>query len=66
MSISRRRLSLYTASGRSAFRELIKTGEYDAIFDRNRHHHENKWNVTWIAHKHGALTFASHLDVTEQ
>ena len=44
--------------GQAAFKRLIERGEYDALFERNRRAYEEKWNVQWKRHEHGALTFA--------
>jgi len=33
--------------GQAAFRKLLETGEYDPLFERNRRHFEEKWQVRW-------------------
>ena len=37
--------------GQMAFKELIKTGEYREIFNRNKKRFEEKWGIKWVAHK---------------
>jgi len=44
--------------GQAAFKNLIRTGEYDALFDRNRRAYEKKWNVEWKRHEHEPLGFS--------
>lgn len=41
--------------GQAAFRQLIREGSYDALFDANRRRYEAKWHVEWIPHRHGQL-----------
>ena len=41
--------------GQAAFGQLIKTGEYNPLFEENRRRYEAKWQVAWVAHKHGTL-----------
>lgn len=47
--------------GQAAFGKLIRSGEYDAIFNKNRHLYETKWNVTWQPHQQAKLAFVRHL-----
>lgn len=37
--------------GQGAFKELIETGEYDQLFERNRKLYEEKWGVVWEPHE---------------
>jgi GT2 family glycosyltransferase len=43
--------------GQAAFKRLIETGEYDQLFDENRHRYETKWKVKWVRHRYGPLRF---------
>jgi len=38
-------------AGQAAFKKLIETGEYQAVWDRNRAYYESKWG-RWNSHKH--------------
>ncbi|HEU4390145.1 MAG TPA: glycosyltransferase, partial [Blastocatellia bacterium] len=46
--------------GQTAFKELIKSGDYDALFSENRKRYERKWNTTWEPHRSAALGFQRH------
>jgi GT2 family glycosyltransferase/glycosyltransferase involved in cell wall biosynthesis len=37
-------------AGQAAFKKLIETGEYQAVWDRNQAYYESKWGK-WTAHK---------------
>src|SRR3712207_2428794 len=41
--------------GQAAFGKLIKSGEYEALFEENRRRFESKWKIKWIPHTHGPL-----------
>jgi GT2 family glycosyltransferase len=41
--------------GQATFKELIKTGEYEKLFEENRRRFEAKWKAKWIPHTHGPL-----------
>jgi len=43
--------------GQAAFGKLIRTGQYDRIFDENREKFERKWNIKWAPHKNAELEF---------
>lgn len=47
--------------GQAAFKELIRTGEYDPLFNENRRRFEAKWNSPWIPHRQATLKFAPHV-----
>jgi hypothetical protein len=47
--------------GQATFKELIKTGEYEKLFEENRRRFEAKWKVKWIPHTHGPLAAGSRL-----
>jgi len=38
--------------GQVAFKTLIETGEYHAVFEKNKKLFEEKWGTQWIAHNH--------------
>ena len=40
-------------AGQAAFSALIKTGEYQVVWQRNQAYYESKWGK-WVAHKHRA------------
>jgi GT2 family glycosyltransferase/glycosyltransferase involved in cell wall biosynthesis len=46
--------------GQAAFKELIKSGDYDPLFDENRRRYEQKWKTRWVPHRNGALRFRLH------
>lgn len=46
--------------GQAAFGKLIKTGDYDRIFEENRRLYENKWETVWQPHRNAALKFKPH------
>lgn len=37
--------------GQAAFKSLIATAQYDALFEKNRARFEAKWRVTWTPHQ---------------
>lgn len=43
--------------GQAAFGKLIRSGDYDRIFDENRAKFERKWNIKWAPHKNAELEF---------
>ncbi|MBD0370197.1 MAG: glycosyltransferase [Pyrinomonadaceae bacterium] len=43
--------------GQAAFKKLIETGEYAALFDENRRRFEAKWKTRWVPHSNGSLKF---------
>ena len=43
--------------GQAAFRKLLETGEYDPLFERNRRHFEEKWQVRWAPRGTAPLDF---------
>lgn len=43
--------------GQAAFKKLIEDGQYDELFDENRHRYETKWKLKWTPHTHGPLKF---------
>lgn len=47
--------------GQAAFGKLIRSGEYDAIFNENRRRYETKWNTAWQPHQQVKLTFTPHI-----
>jgi GT2 family glycosyltransferase len=46
--------------GQAAFGKLIRSGDYDRIFDENRRKFEEKWGVKWKPHQHARLEFKPH------
>jgi GT2 family glycosyltransferase/glycosyltransferase involved in cell wall biosynthesis len=44
--------------GQAAFKKLIERGEYNELFEKNRHRYETKWSVKWIPHVNAPLDFA--------
>lgn len=46
--------------GQAAFGKLIRTGEYNAIFDHNRRLFEEKWGIEWKPHINAPLDFMPH------
>jgi GT2 family glycosyltransferase len=46
--------------GQAAFGKLIRSGDYDRIFDENRRKFEEKWGVKWKPHQHAQLEFKPH------
>jgi GT2 family glycosyltransferase/SAM-dependent methyltransferase/glycosyltransferase involved in cell wall biosynthesis len=38
--------------GQASFIKLIHDGSYDQVFEKNRRHYEQKWDVTWKPHQH--------------
>jgi GT2 family glycosyltransferase/glycosyltransferase involved in cell wall biosynthesis len=46
--------------GQAAFGKLIRSGEYDSIFEENRRRFETKWGITWKAHRNAPLKLALH------
>ncbi len=46
--------------GQAAFGKLIRSGDYDRLFDENRRKFEAKWNVEWKPHRHAQLSFELH------
>lgn len=46
--------------GQASFGKLIESGQYDLIFEENRHRFETKWNTKWIPHSHAPLRFGHH------
>ncbi|HKG23565.1 MAG TPA: glycosyltransferase [Blastocatellia bacterium] len=46
--------------GQAAFKKLIKTGDYNPLFERNREYFETKWNTKWAPHKNAPLSFERH------
>ena len=46
--------------GQAAFKELIRTGDYNPLFEQNRSRFENKWNTTWVPHVVRPLDFKPH------
>ncbi|HVF91410.1 MAG TPA: glycosyltransferase [Blastocatellia bacterium] len=46
--------------GQAAFKKLIKTGDYNPLFEKNREYFETKWNTKWVPHKHVPLSFERH------
>ncbi len=49
--------------GQAAFGKLIKTGDYDRIFEENRRLYENKWGIVWQPHKNASLKLETHWTV---
>lgn len=47
--------------GQAAFKKLIKSGEYNPLFEENRRRFEAKWQTKWIPHKQATLSFEPHL-----
>ncbi|MBI3649484.1 MAG: glycosyltransferase [Acidobacteria bacterium] len=43
--------------GQAAFKKLIASGDYDALFDENRQRYETKWKIKWIPHQNAPLKF---------
>jgi len=41
--------------GQAAFRSLIASQQYNALFEKNRRRFETKWNVTWRPHQRRQL-----------
>ena len=52
--------------GQAAFKKLIENGQYNEIFDENRRRYEAKWNVEWIPHDHGHLSFQNHSTIARR
>ncbi|MCI0661317.1 MAG: glycosyltransferase, partial [Acidobacteria bacterium] len=46
--------------GQAAFGKLIRSGDYDRIFDENRRKFERKWDIEWKPHRHSPLNFELH------
>jgi GT2 family glycosyltransferase/glycosyltransferase involved in cell wall biosynthesis len=46
--------------GQAAFGKLIRSGEYNAIFDQNRRLYEAKWGLEWKPHINAPLDFQPH------
>jgi GT2 family glycosyltransferase/ubiquinone/menaquinone biosynthesis C-methylase UbiE/glycosyltransferase involved in cell wall biosynthesis len=46
--------------GLASFKELISSGEYDALFEKNRRYFESKWQVQWVRHRNVPLRFEGH------
>lgn len=46
--------------GQAAFKKLIRTGDYDPLFEENRRRFESKWETEWVPHRHAKLSFAPH------
>jgi GT2 family glycosyltransferase/glycosyltransferase involved in cell wall biosynthesis len=44
--------------GKATFKALIDTGEYQALFERNRRAYEDKWGA-WQAHRHADLEWTA-------
>lgn len=51
--------------GQAAFGKLIKSGDYDRIFEENRRLYENKWGIIWQPHKNSSLKMARHQSVNK-
>lgn len=47
-------------AGQAAFRELIRRGTYDDLFETNRQAYERKWSTVWTPHRHAPLAFLPH------
>jgi GT2 family glycosyltransferase len=46
--------------GQAAFGKLIRSGDYDRLFNENRRKYEKKWGVEWAPHQNARLDFAIH------
>jgi GT2 family glycosyltransferase/glycosyltransferase involved in cell wall biosynthesis len=46
--------------GQAAFGKLIRSGNYDQLFDENRKKYEKKWGVEWKPHQNARLDFEDH------
>jgi GT2 family glycosyltransferase len=46
--------------GQAAFRHLIRSGEYDPLFEENRTRYERKWKMRWQPHRNAVLEFKPH------
>jgi GT2 family glycosyltransferase/glycosyltransferase involved in cell wall biosynthesis len=46
--------------GQAAFGQLIRSGDYDGIFQENRRKYEEKWGVEWTPHQNSRLDFRPH------
>ncbi len=46
--------------GQAAFGKLIRSGDYDKLFNENRHKFENKWGIEWTPHVNAPLKFERH------
>jgi GT2 family glycosyltransferase/polysaccharide pyruvyl transferase WcaK-like protein len=44
--------------GQTTFKDLIKRGDYQALFEANQRRYETKWKTRWVPHQHAPLRFA--------
>jgi GT2 family glycosyltransferase/glycosyltransferase involved in cell wall biosynthesis len=47
--------------GQAAFGKLIRSGDYNGLFDENRRKFETKWNIEWKPHVNAPLELKRHL-----
>jgi GT2 family glycosyltransferase len=47
--------------GQAAFGKLIRSGDYDRLFDENRRKFETKWGIEWKPHVNAPLQMKRHL-----
>jgi GT2 family glycosyltransferase len=46
--------------GQAAFGKLVRSGQYDRLFDENRRRFETKWQIQWQPHRQRPLAFLPH------
>jgi GT2 family glycosyltransferase len=46
--------------GQAAFGKLIKSGDYDRIFEENQRQYEAKWQTAWQPHQNVPLKLEKH------
>jgi GT2 family glycosyltransferase len=47
--------------GQAAFGKLIRSGDYDRLFDENRRKFEAKWGIEWAPHVNAPLELKRHI-----
>ncbi len=47
--------------GQAAFGKLIRSGDYDGLFDENRAKLETKWSIEWTPHVNAPLELKRHI-----
>jgi len=43
--------------GKVTFKDLIRRGDYEALFEANRRRYEAKWKIRWVPHERAPLRF---------